>query len=135
MKYELYDYDPNPGAGSFVIAPDKKFRIQILTENVFRFEYSKSGQFEDRPTLTVVNRNFTINNGIPKFTQFVQDGKMVILTSQFNITYVIGSGESFVDEALLIKILELQYPDDLRVVCINNCPKFNGDSEFVWSYA
>ena len=66
--------------------------------------------------------------------RIVQDGKMVILTSQFNITYVIGSGKFFIDEALLIKILELQYPDDLRVVCINNCPKFNGDSDFVWSY-
>ena len=112
MKYELNEYDPNPGAGSFVVASDKKFRIQLLTYNVFRFEYSKSGIFEDRPTLTVVNRNFTTNNGIPDFTHFEQDGKLFVLTWQFNITYVVGSA--------------LGYPEALRVVCLDKCEGFNG---------
>ena len=82
LKYELFDYDPNPGTESLVVASDKKFRAQVLTEDLFRFEYSETGEFENRPTLTFVNRNLT---DVPKFSHFEQDGKLVILTTNFNI--------------------------------------------------
>ena len=82
LKYELFDYDPNPATESLVVASDKKFRAQVLTEDLFRFEYSETGEFENRPTLTFVNRNLT---DVPKFSHFEQDGKLVILTTNFNI--------------------------------------------------
>ena len=82
LKYELFNYDPNPSSESLVVASDKKFRAQVLTEDLFRFEYSETGEFENRPTLTFLNRNLT---DVPKFSHFEQDGKLVILTSNFNI--------------------------------------------------
>ena len=82
LRYELFDYDPNPTSGSLVVASDKQFRAQVLTEDLFRFEYSETGEFENRPTLTFLNRNLS---DIPKFTHFEQDGKLVILTANFNI--------------------------------------------------
>ncbi|MFZ1412576.1 MAG: TIM-barrel domain-containing protein [Micropruina sp.] len=36
------------------------WRITVLTERLFRVEYSPSGQFEDRATQTVVNRQFPV---------------------------------------------------------------------------
>lgn len=117
LKYELYDYDPNPREESLVISSDGKFRAQILTEDLFRFEYSESSTFENRPTLTFLNRNLT---DYPKFNHYEQDGKLLILTKDFNITYVVGSG--------------LKTSEDLRVVCLNADRRFNGDSSFVWQY-
>lgn len=36
----------------------KYYRITILTNQVSRMEYSVEGQFENRPTHTIVNRIF-----------------------------------------------------------------------------
>ena len=64
--------------------------LKVMTENLFRFEHSTSKKFENRPTISVVNRAMT--NPVKDFKSFEQDGKLVILTSKFNITYVVGSG-------------------------------------------
>ena len=117
LKYELHEYDPNPNPKSIVVASDGKFRCQVLTDFTFRFEYSETGVFENRPTLTIVNRNLS---EVPHFTTYEQDGKLLILTSGFNITYVVGSG--------------LKSGEDLRVVSLDPSKRFNGDSSFVWEY-
>ena len=117
LKYELHEYDPNPNPKSIVVASDGKFRCQVLTDFTFRFEYSETGVFENRPTLTIVNRNLS---EVPHFTTYEQDGKLLILTSDFNITYVVGSG--------------LKSGEDLRVVSLDPSKRFNGDSSFVWEY-
>ena len=57
---------------------------------------------------------------IPKFSHYEQDGKLLILTANFNITYVVGSG--------------LKTGEDLRVVSLNTDRRYNGDSSFVWEY-
>lgn len=116
LKYELHDYDPNPNPNSTVVASDGKFRAQVLTDFTFRFEYSESGVFENRPTLTIVNRNLRV----PHFKTYEQDGKLLILTENFNISYVVGSG--------------LKSGEDLRVVSLDPSKTFNGDSSFVWEY-
>ena len=36
----------------------KQYRITVLTPSLLRLEYSEDGMFEDRPTQSVVNRNF-----------------------------------------------------------------------------
>lgn len=108
-----------------------------MTENLFRFEHSTSKKFENRPTVSVINRGMfwrrvtksrlfdtqstkldhkkivkkrkdspifsifgTLSQPITDFKSFEQDGKLVILTQKFNITYVVGSG--------------LKSPEDLR---------------------
>ena len=119
LKYELLDYDPEPNGASVVIASDKKFRVQVMTENLFRFEYSTTGTFENRPTLAVVNRNMTLQKQVG-FQHYEQDGKLFILTAKFNITYVVGSG--------------IKAPDDLRVVSLDPNEVYNGDSGLVWQY-
>ncbi len=42
----------------------QKFRIQVLTERLIRFEYSESGKFIDSASARVIKRNFEL----PKFT-------------------------------------------------------------------
>lgn len=37
----------------------KHYRISILTNQLVRLEYSQAGIFEDRPTQTVLNRDFS----------------------------------------------------------------------------
>ena len=118
LKYELLNYDPNPNEPTVVVASDGKFRVQVMTENLFRFEYSAKGTFENRPTISVVNRNMTLLANV-KFNHYEQGGKLFILTSKFNITYVVGSG--------------LKTSEDLRVVSLDGST-YNGDSGFVWSY-
>ena len=90
-----------------------------MTENLFRFEYSSSGTFENRATLAVVNRNMTLEKSVA-FQHFEQDGKLFILTAKFNISYVVGSG--------------IKAPDDLRVVSLDPNEVYNGDSGLVWQY-
>ena len=116
LKYELYDYDPNPNPEAVVVASDGKFRAQVLTDFTFRFEYSETGVFENRPTLTIVNRNLSA----PHFHTYEQDGKLLILTQDFNVSYTVGSG--------------LKTGEDLRVVSLNPSKRYNGDSSFVWEY-
>ncbi len=41
----------------------EKYRITILSDVLIRLEYSKTGQFNDYPTLFAINRSFDV----PKF--------------------------------------------------------------------
>lgn len=47
-------------ANEKAIIKGKFYRITILTERLVRFEYNKNGNFEDRPTQLVWNRNFDV---------------------------------------------------------------------------
>ena len=40
------------------IIEGKNYRITVLTESLFRLEYSEEGIFNDEPTQTVLNRDF-----------------------------------------------------------------------------
>ena len=58
-------------------------RISVLTDRLFRIEYSESGIFEDHATQSVVNREF------PKVDYTVRDenGFLKIKTSRIEISY------------------------------------------------
>ena len=60
-----------------------KFRIQILTERLIRFEYSESGKFVDARSARVINRNFSL----PKFIFKEDDAFFYIETKYVNIKY------------------------------------------------
>ena len=50
--------DPDPNADPTQVATLGNVRVTVLTDRLLRLEYAVDGVFEDRPTLTVVNRCF-----------------------------------------------------------------------------
>ena len=59
------------------------WRITVLTSRLLRLEYQAQGRFEDRPTQTVVNRNFET----PDFTLQDRDGQLEIITEDLQLLY------------------------------------------------
>ena len=84
---ELLDYDAVADASAVVTSGSARFTV--LSERLFRCEYARSGKFEDRPTLAVVNRK----TSVPAFTHAVSsDGKtLTISTSAVVLTYTVGA--------------------------------------------
>lgn len=66
-----------------VVLIGRKFRIQILTERLIRFEYSESGKFMDSASANVVRRKFDL----PKFTIKEDEVFYYIETKYMNIKY------------------------------------------------
>ncbi|MBQ7173466.1 MAG: DUF5110 domain-containing protein [Clostridia bacterium] len=76
------------------------YRITVLTPSLLRLEYSESGEFEDRPTQSVINRDFTV---VP-FT--VKKGKaLTIETEKLLLTY---DEKPFSGEGLSIRVKEIE---------------------------
>lgn len=65
------------------IVQGDKYRITILTERLFRFEYNEAGVFEDSLTEFVWNRNF----GPVKYTKNEDNSFVEITTSYFKLKY------------------------------------------------
>lgn len=63
-------------------------RIEVLTPSLVRLEYSPSGQFEDDPTVNVLNRRFPV----PDYTSQVTGGWLTLRTSSMTLRYRVGSG-------------------------------------------
>jgi hypothetical protein len=64
-RAELIDYNPLPTAGAAIVASDNMARFTVLTPRLIRMEYARAaGQFEDRATLAMMNRN----TPLPPFT-------------------------------------------------------------------
>ena len=59
------------------------FRISVLTEKLFRLEYSESGRFVDKPTQTVWNRNFPT----PEFITNETENRLEIVTGSLHLIY------------------------------------------------
>ena len=72
-----------PKSKKEAIVQGDKWRFTVLTENLIRLEYSEEGQFEDRATQTVINRDFDV----PKYNVKDSEEKIVISTSTFTLTY------------------------------------------------
>ena len=66
-----------------------KFRIQILTERLIRFEYNESGKFVDARSARVINRNFPLPRFILKEDEafFYIETKYVTIKYQKNAKY------------------------------------------------
>ena len=73
------------------------WRITVLTERLFRFEYSPTGRFEDRATQTVVHRAFP-----PVPFTVVRDGEKVrVRTAGVTISY---DGRPFSPTGLIVQL-------------------------------
>lgn len=65
------------------IIKGENYRFTVLTPQMIRIEYSKTGIFEDRPTQTVINRDFDV----PKFRVIDKDDSLEIITDFVHLTY------------------------------------------------
>ena len=57
-------------------------RITVITDRLFRFEWSSNGEFEDHQTLAVINRN----NGVVPFTKCEDDNTITLDTGKVKVT-------------------------------------------------
>ena len=81
---ESFKTNPQSGiANSECVITGKKFRLTILTERLFRFEYNEEGIFTDELTTLVTNRRFEK----PKFNRKEDVNYLEILTPYFKLTY------------------------------------------------
>lgn len=61
----------------------KKYRITVLTPGLIRLEYSEEGSFEDRPSQTVVNRDFPPVS----YQEHETEDSLEILTDRVHLIY------------------------------------------------
>ena len=67
-----------------VVVQGENYRFSVITERVVRLEFSPSGNFNDRPTQLIKNRNV----GLPDFS-VRQDANVVeITTKYFSLNYM-----------------------------------------------
>ena len=76
--------DPKADDAAVVVAGNARFTV--LTPQMIRMEWSEDGVFEDRATLTFVNRKLDV----PQFKVKRSSGKVVIKTSAVTLTYKIN---------------------------------------------
>ena len=74
-----------------------KYRITLLTEELVRLEYSEDGQFEDRASQCVVNRDFPV----PQFQVFDKEDSLEIITEKIHLIY---NKQEFTDYGLSIEV-------------------------------
>ncbi|MGN1192228.1 MAG: TIM-barrel domain-containing protein [Dorea sp.] len=65
------------------VVQGEKYRITLLTEELIRLEYSEDGQFEDRASQCVVNRDFPV----PQFQVFEREDSLEIMTDKIHLIY------------------------------------------------
>ena len=63
-------------------------RFEVLGSGLIRMEYSPTGNFEDAPTVNILNRRFPV----PVFRSWTSGGWLTIATSQATLRYRVGSG-------------------------------------------
>lgn len=84
--FSVFGYNPVASPGAIVPGSGSTARFTVLSDYVIRMEYSHSGVFEDRATLTFLNRKLPV----PSYTSHVNNGILTIRTNQLTLTYQIG---------------------------------------------
>ena len=79
----------NPKADDKAVVVVGNARFTVLTPQLIRMEWSEDGVFEDRATLTFVNRNIEV----PQFKVYQSRSKVVIKTDKLRLIY--HKGEKF----------------------------------------
>ena len=84
-----------PAAGNSPVAADKAIvnaganaRFTVLTPQLIRMEWSADGTFEDKASLTFINRDLPV----PQFKVSKSGGRVTIKTSAVTLTYKISKG-------------------------------------------
>ena len=71
---------PDEGA----VVKGDKYRFTVITSQLIRIEYSEEGTFEDRPTQSVWNRNFSC----PQYRVIENENKLEIITEFIHLYYL-----------------------------------------------
>ena len=79
----IYHIQTTPAACPENIVAGQHYRITVLTQGLLRLEYSPDGVFEDRPTQTVLHRDFPKTN----FRVLHQDGQLEIHADRVHLVY------------------------------------------------
>lgn len=77
----------NPAANAGAVVTSGNARFTVLTPEMIRIEYSDKGEFEDRATFTVVNRELPV----PNFTTSEDKDYIYITTSAAKLKYRKGT--------------------------------------------
>ena len=97
MSMESYQLNTRPTASAGAEIQGDTYRITILTSSLIRFEYAEDGRFEDRPTQSVINRDFDV----PDY-RVIREGKILkIFTEYLEITY---DRKAFTPGGLFVKV-------------------------------
>lgn len=78
--------DPYASEKAVVVAGNARFTV--LTSQLIRMEWSEDGVFEDRASLTFINRNLPV----PEFKVRKNGKKVTVKTADVTLTYVDGCG-------------------------------------------
>lgn len=97
MGLEQYKLKTSPVCKAQAVISGEKYRISVLTSGLIRFEYEEEGRFEDRPTQSVVNRDFAV----PEY-KIVREGEILKIFTEFlEITY---DQKAFTPGGLFVKV-------------------------------
>lgn len=80
---DIYKIKTSPECRDGAAVKGDVYRFTILTPYLIRMEYSENGEFEDRATQTVINRDFEV----PEYTVSDEDGLLTIKTECIEIRY------------------------------------------------
>lgn len=72
-----------PKAAKEAIVQGERYRFSVLTPQMIRMEYSENGVFEDRATMTVINRQFPV----PEFRVIEEEEHLEIITECVHLVY------------------------------------------------
>lgn len=95
-----YHFQTNGISSKEAMICGETYRITVLTPSLFRLEYSKTGDFEDRATQSVINRNFPV----PPFRVSHETGWLVVETETLQLRY---DQNVFSENGLEIKVKEI----------------------------
>ena len=97
MGLEKYVLNGNPMCCAANVVSGEHYRISMLTTALVRLEYSENGEFEDRPTQMVVNRDFAPT----EFKVSDVNGELHIYTKDLEIHY---DKKAFTPGGLMIRV-------------------------------
>lgn len=80
---DYYRMEGSPKADRDQIVAGQNYRISVLTSRLLRLEYSEDGEFEDRATQIVLNRNF----GKTEFRTEEKKGVLFLFTGDLILEY------------------------------------------------
>ena len=101
--------------GATVMAGDARF--EVLGDGLIRMEYSPAGNFENLPTVNVLNRRFPV----PHYRTQVSNGWLTIATSEAILRYRLGSGP-FGPSNVSVSFRDAGQPATVSPVWQNECP-------------
>ena len=81
------------------VVKGEHYRFTLLTEHILRIEYDPQGVFEDRPSQTVLFRNFPA----PAYTVKEKNGRLEIDTVNYHLSYDVGAPFSDVNLVITAK--------------------------------